>query len=537
MNLYRKYRSQNFSDVVGQKPIVDTIVSAIKNDRVGHAYLFSGPRGTGKTTLARLLAKSLNCINRKDREFEPCNDCASCNEIKHGTSMDIIEIDAASNRGIDEIRQLREKIGFAAAGKKFKIFIIDEVHMLTKEAFNALLKTLEEPPKHVVFIMATTELNKVPDTILSRTMQFDFKLHNDQDVKDRLKHIAKMEKIDIDDEAINIIVKSASGGLRDAITYLDQVSASEGFIDKETVREIIGLGSGELTFDLIQSLLEQDANKAFGIVKQAIDNGVDAGWFLDELLDNLRSIMIASVIEESNFKKKEILSKVNKSNLLKIINKVIKTISLSKQVNQSWLLVEVMVYDLVRNESTDLSSDQTLSREDLFANKTKTSKSQEKSHSYSIKVEKNEVEDKKNYLNKDIKKGKVIDDKTDIETDKKISKADIKKLEQIKEDWSAIVEKIVKEDKAFKVLLAESRVNEVSKDGLLVGVQFKFYKDKLEDKKIYQNLLLLLEKNAGVSVGLNFEVDEKLVKEPPKSTGDSLSGADSLSTDIADIFS
>ncbi|NMC99723.1 MAG: DNA polymerase III subunit gamma/tau, partial [Bacteroidales bacterium] len=190
MNLYNKYRSQKFDEVVGQEHIVTVLKNAIIYDKVSHAYLFSGPRGTGKTTLARLLAKSLNCQDRKKNNYEPCNVCASCKEITQGFSMDIIEIDAASNRGINEIRSLRDKIHFVSSGNKYKIFIIDEVHMLTPEAFNALLKTLEEPPKNVIFILATTELHKVPETIISRTQSFNFTLHNLDNIVLQLEKIA-----------------------------------------------------------------------------------------------------------------------------------------------------------------------------------------------------------------------------------------------------------------------------------------------------------------------------------------------------------
>ena len=275
MNLYTKYRSKQFSEVIGQQHVVKVLTNAILHDRVAHAYLFSGPRGTGKTTLARLLAKSLNCENRKANEFESCDKCNSCKEIVSGSSMDIIEIDAASNRGIDEIRQLREKVKFAPSGKKYKIFIIDEVHMLTREAFNALLKTLEEPPKHAIFILATTELHKVPDTIISRTQQFDFKLHAFADIVAQLTNIAKSEKIKIDKESIELISQSAQGGLRDAISLLDQVSNMGGVIDEKVTREILGLTTHESLIQFVDKFFQKDLKSTLDIINSINENGAD----------------------------------------------------------------------------------------------------------------------------------------------------------------------------------------------------------------------------------------------------------------------
>ena len=228
----RKWRPQKFSEVVGQEHITSTLKNAIKSNRIAHAYLFTGPRGVGKTTTARILAKSLNCTNPIDAE--PCNECEMCKEILGGQSMDIIEIDGASNRGIDEIRTLRESVKYAPTHGKYKIYIIDEVHMLTKESFNAFLKTLEEPPEHTVFIFATTDVHKVPATIISRCQRFDFRRIQLDTIKETLSGIAAAEKIEIDDKTLTIIAKKADGALRDAESFFDQVvSLCEG--DRKSV--------------------------------------------------------------------------------------------------------------------------------------------------------------------------------------------------------------------------------------------------------------------------------------------------------------
>ena len=238
-SLYRRYRPTNFDEVVGQKYIIQTIKNSIMNEKIGHAYLFSGPRGIGKTTIARIIAKAVNCPNTEDAN--PCNNCVACKSINDGSSIDVIEIDAASNNGVDEMRNLLEKVNFLPGSFKYKIYIIDEVHMLSISAFNALLKTLEEPPMHVIFILATTEPHKVPATILSRCQRFDFKPLNVNEIKTQLTKVKELENINITEEAIEVIAEAAEGGMRDALSILDQVSAyGETEIDVDSINNITG---------------------------------------------------------------------------------------------------------------------------------------------------------------------------------------------------------------------------------------------------------------------------------------------------------
>jgi len=222
-SLYRKYRSQTFADLVGQDAASRALQGAIISGRVAHAYLFSGSRGTGKTSAARLLAKALNCTGRARDSAEPCNKCQSCIEVTAGSALDLIEIDAASNRGIDEIRDLREKVNLSPALGPYKVYIIDEAHMLTEPAFNALLKTLEEPPAHVVFVLCTTDAQKIPLTVIGRCQQFVFRRHSEEQIISRLTHIAKTEKVQVDPEAMQLIARTAQGSMRDAVGLLDQL--------------------------------------------------------------------------------------------------------------------------------------------------------------------------------------------------------------------------------------------------------------------------------------------------------------------------
>ena len=293
ISFYRKYRPADFSNLVGQDHIRTTLLNAIKAGHLSHAYLFCGPRGTGKTTTARLVAKAINCINPQS-DGEPCNKCEYCllmNEVK---LIDLIEIDAASNRGIDEIRELREKIKFAPNQAPHKVYIIDEVHMLTTPAFNALLKTLEEPPNHAYFILATTEAHKIPETIISRCQRFDFHRIRQETIIERLKYIAKQEQIQAEDEALALIARTAEGGMRDAISAFEQI-VSEGKLALDNVTQVLGI-SGHMTADKLHQALEKgDAKAALTEIQTLHREGHDLYQFNRDFLDYLRLKLLDSI--------------------------------------------------------------------------------------------------------------------------------------------------------------------------------------------------------------------------------------------------
>ena len=262
--IYRKYRPQIFKEIIGQEYIKQTLQNEIAAGKIAHAYIFSGPRGVGKTTLARVFAKSINCENRKENESEPCNKCASCEDIATGRSLDLIEIDAASNRGINEIRELRERTRFAPVKSKYKVFIVDEVHMLTIEAFNALLKTLEEPPEYIIFILCTTEIHKVPETIISRCQRFDFKTIDIKEITKRLETIVKAEGIKADKKVLKNIAYHSEGHPRDAESLLAQVLAlvtEDKKIDLEQLELILPSSDFDLVLKLIKSLAKRALKK------------------------------------------------------------------------------------------------------------------------------------------------------------------------------------------------------------------------------------------------------------------------------------
>ncbi len=294
--LYRKYRPQNFSEIIGQEHVVKTITNALSSNMVSHAYIFSGPRGSGKTTIARLLAKAVNCHNRKDGDFEPCDTCSSCKEIKEGRSLDLIEIDAASHRGIDEIRELREGIRFSPNKEKYKIFVIDECHQLTKEAVNALLKTLEEPPSHAVFVLATTEIHKMIPTIISRCQRFDFRKLTLPEIVKRLEIISKKEKAKIEKPALELIALNSAGAVRDAESLLDQVLTFGGTFNREIkaedIKDLLGLADTAMIAEFVDLLANKNGGEAVSFLEKTFETGYDPQEFAKGLVSYLRQAML-----------------------------------------------------------------------------------------------------------------------------------------------------------------------------------------------------------------------------------------------------
>ena len=356
----RKWRPQVFSSVAGQEHITETLKNAIKNNRIAHAYLFTGPRGVGKTTTARIFAKALNCTNLKNAE--PCNECDNCKDIQNSQLLDIIEIDGASNRGIDEVRTLRESVKYAPTRGKYKIYIIDEVHMLTKESFNAFLKTLEEPPEHTIFIFATTDVHKVPLTIISRCQRFDFRRIQMDTIKETLLQIAKAENIKIDDKTLTIISKKADGALRDAESYFDQVVSFCGDkIDSETVAKMLNLIDDEIYFEISDAILNKNFKSVFEVTNKIYGNGWDFIDFMEGLIEHFRNIMTVILTEKTSLTETadvyrnrymDYMDKFSEGDLLRVLNFLTKVQQELKYSQNQKLKIEIALSHLIALEKS-----------------------------------------------------------------------------------------------------------------------------------------------------------------------------------------
>lgn len=288
--LYRKWRPRDFDDVSGQNAITDILKYEVANNKTSHAYLFCGSRGTGKTSCAKILAKAVNCENSKDGN--PCNVCEACRSIDLGIATDVIEMDAASNNGVDNVRDMKDEIAFTPALLKYRVYIIDEVHMMSASAFNALLKTLEEPPTYVIFILATTELHKLPTTIVSRCQRFDFKRISTSDIVARLAKIATEEKINLTDEGARVIARIARGGMRDAVSLLELCAGSQRVVDAELVFDTVGSGNRDGAYKLIRAILERDFTTVYSTVGEVVEKSGDISVFWQEIIDSYRDIMV-----------------------------------------------------------------------------------------------------------------------------------------------------------------------------------------------------------------------------------------------------
>ena len=355
--LYRVYRPKNFSDVIGQEHIVRTLKNQIEKNNVGHAYLFCGTRGTGKTSTAKIFSRAVNCTNLHNDE--PCNECENCREILEDKTMDVVEIDAASNNSVDDIRELRENVKYSPAKAKYKVYIIDEVHMLSQGAFNALLKTLEEPPSYVIFILATTEPHKIPATILSRCQRFDFKRVTVKDISSRMRYICEKEGIEADEKALNLIARNSQGALRDALSILDQCISFEGNkISYNDVIELLGSVNIEQLFDLAESIIKEDTRKSLQILNDFIIWGKDVRNLVNDLIDHFRNLMVCkisndldeiiSLPEETIDLLKQQAETIDINNLIRILNILSETQDGMKISSNPRVLMEVTMMKIAQ---------------------------------------------------------------------------------------------------------------------------------------------------------------------------------------------
>ncbi|NLM22240.1 MAG: DNA polymerase III subunit gamma/tau [Peptococcaceae bacterium] len=496
--LYREWRPKTLQEIVGQDHVKVTLTNALSQNKIAHAYLFSGPRGTGKTTAAKILAKALNCTSRK--ETEPCNQCLSCQSIDTGTALDVLEIDAASNRGIDEIRDLREKVKFASSEGKYKIYIIDEVHMLTNEAFNALLKTLEEPPANVVFILATTEAHKVPLTILSRVQRFEFHRISVEDITTRLKQVCRTMGREVEDKALQVIASKAEGGLRDALSILDQCLLLEDPIKEQHIYQIIGMVGESFSADLFDCLLEQDYAKTLSQLEKGVSLGRDPRQIIKELLDYLRQALlyITGGVEpllspERAQRLKAQSKKAGLEKLILLINALLKGEGDFRYSSNARLTAEMILIQALFDQSQALA-------EDKAANKLALSSATRQSQTYHSKITK-AVESQKP-LTEQI--GQTEQTKQTKQT-KSLLTEDGDIISVVKAKWPQILDEVKKKKKSTHAFLLEGKPAAVKGDILYLTFKegYSFHKEKFDQPENKQVVEIVLQRLLGCKLQLN----------------------------------
>ena len=357
--LYRKFRPQTFSEMVGQEHITRTLRNQIIANRVGHAYLFNGVRGTGKTTSAKVLARAINCLNPIDGE--PCNECEICKAALDGSLTDIVEMDAASNNSVEDIRSIREEVNFLPTKAKYRVYIIDEVHMLSQGAFNALLKTLEEPPEHVKFILATTEPQKLPATILSRCQRFDFKRISDEDIIKRLDIVCKESNVEATPQALNIIASLSEGAMRDALSILERcIQDGENNITEDKIKELVGIPKLEYIYNISEAIINYDIDEAMENITKVLNEGKDLGNLLWEIIKYIKDILMVktnqklTIYNEEDFEKlKELSTKVSKSRAIKLISELSTLENNMKQSTQRIIVFQAGIIKLCDREISE----------------------------------------------------------------------------------------------------------------------------------------------------------------------------------------
>tara|TARA_B100000945_G_C20420558_1_gene617742 strand:+ start:312 stop:1916 length:1605 start_codon:yes stop_codon:yes gene_type:complete len=455
--LSRKLRPQNFDAIIGQNHITQTLKNAIKTDRIAHGYLFSGPRGVGKTSTARILAKSLNC--EKLNNYNPCNDCISCNNITNGNCLDVQEFDGASNRGIDEIRDLKEAIKYPPSKGTYRVYIIDEVHMLTKEAFNALLKTLEEPPPHIIFIMATTDVHKIPNTILSRTQKFDFKLISVNDINKYIVSILDDEKIEYEKEGVLLIAQKADGSLRDSLSILDQVIAYSGkSLDSNTIRDILGIIKENTFLEVIQLINSKNQPDLIVYVNKIFNDGFSVSDFIRGFNIFIRNCLLYKNdtsrkinISNSTITWLDNECRFNNLDLLRILDLSLKYESKLRSIQLPQISLEILLMKLALIEnSLDITQ--------LLKDK-KSIQKIENNHS-SNNIEKNEegIEQVRNKVSSKIK------NPTNINKDK----SDTITLESIKNVWPQVIKELEKVNSKISHFLEDVILKDYNNNQLII---------------------------------------------------------------------
>ncbi|MCT4605501.1 MAG: DNA polymerase III subunit gamma/tau [Marinisporobacter sp.] len=512
--LYRKWRPRIFEDVVGQGHITQTLKNQIKNHNIAHAYLFCGTRGTGKTSTAKIFARAVNCLNPKD--FDPCNECEICNGIQHESIMDVIEIDAASNNGVDDIRELRENVKYPPTRGKYKVYIVDEVHMLSTGAFNALLKTLEEPPSYVIFILATTEPHKIPATILSRCQRFDFKRVKESDIVKRMTYICSEMNIEVEEGVFRLIARNSDGAMRDALSILDQcISFGLGKITYDDVINILGTVSEDIMFRLIDYIGEQNAKDAMELIQDLVSSGKDIHQFIKDLIEHYRNLMMTKVSKDLegviNLSKENINrlveqgKKLDTNSIIRAIRELSQTAVDAKYATQPRILLEVAVIKLTQ-PMLDNSIEALIERVETL---------EKIIQSGEIKVEK--------IAKTEIKKEENIENKQEEDAPIKVENLKTVNFDTLKKGWDKILKVIKKRKISIYAVLMEGQLIKVENNALVVAFRkgFGFHKEASGKSPYKEFIEGVIAEILGQKVQLKCVMEDELDDLPKGEEGSS----------------
>lgn len=565
--LYRKYRSQNFDEVIGQSHVTSILKNAVISDSLAHAYLFVGSRGTGKTSMARILAKAINCQNLGS-DGNPCNECQACKSITEGNFLDLIEIDAASNRGIDQIRELKERIEFSPSEGKYKVYIIDEVHMLTKEAFNALLKTLEEPPAHVIFMLATTDVHKLPATILSRCQRYDLRLGSGDEIRKVLLRASDAEGVKVAPEAVDLLVESANGSYRDALSLLDVVvsgqvrSEAPTEVSENEVRQILGIPDSTMVYYLLEKIVKSDVKSALKLINELESKGVNLQQFVKYVLVMLRDILVGMATGQLDPTEYGFATGLNEKQVIALINGFLSVDRNLKNAHTPALMLEVFVVEqaTVGYAGQSLTSPIDKSGGTVGGGTEVTEKGSAKVEMVKekpAKTEKATVEnspvkaEKKDTTDEADQKGITIVVETQIENldgsetvviAEKDSKSEVIVEEQpvnevvetvetntsvpenislkdVEDKWGAVIASAQKFNGHLYGFLKSAQIAEIKDGTLILHVPFEFHKERIEDPKTKPAIYESLKEALGFSMPFKCEVNAS-AKRKKKSSAD-----------------
>lgn len=534
MSFYQKYRSNTFGEMIGQEHITKTLLESIKSDRYVHAYLLTGPRGIGKTSTARLLAKALNCETviaakkaHKETSGEPCNKCQSCQEIAQGMAVDVVEIDAASHTGVDNIREIIEKSRLLPVRLTKKVYIIDEVHMLSKGAFNALLKTLEEPPEHIVFILATTEIQKIPATILSRAQRYDFKRAQKAEIKENLTRVAKTEKIKIDDESLDIIAVLAGGAHRDALSLLEQVSSFSHDIDADMTRKILGIVESEILQKFVEAIFSANPEEGLKIAHKLYDDGRDLSSFCHQVIEYLRQILILKMTGKSLFSQteeeikvmSEISGNISSEKIVKLMEIFVESTGLYRDVTDPILPLEMAVIkgvsELQSDRVSELYSEKVANLpskkvtelpSDRVAEKPlKNSATQQPSNSEALKPRNSETLKPNSPETPKLSNSETVD---------------VPVLCMTKDLWEQIISKTKSQNATLAALLRDAKPEGMTDNALTICVKFKFHKDRISEAKHAEILNQIVSEVVGENCRVVCKISDKKNQAPVEQNND-----------------